>query len=386
MSTDGSFSDEEGSLGSGGGGGVADSSGTVVDVQQLHEQVKSLQATVAQLTRSRSSPSSPDESPASSESEATKVQKQTEMLAALPDRLRPKAFPCYYLPWLVAYVRRLSDGGLPVGLPAAGQRGADGETGEHVEVVSQWSTMFEAALKKHLSEDRFDNVNVQMCEAVVCIAQRNFFRDPLFIAETFRGVIVASGNGRYVKRLSDLGFVDDYLQINMLDIVAATCHFDAKAAVAVRSSVDAHLQRKIQTYLQCKQWKTQKLRQSLRTSEVDDESATGGSAAATGAAGATGKKGALTTTATGVAIVEVKLCAPDYVDAKLEALRKIGDARALIEKGLVSELCFAVQTSRPGCVRCSEQKPLIVLVSAKGLEHCCGNCKFGVACFPRHFN
>ena len=220
----------------------------------------------------------------------------------------------------------------------------------------------------------------------MCIAQRNFFRDPLFIAETFRGVIVASGNGRYVKRLSDLGFVDDYLQINMLDIVAATCHFDAKAAVAVRSSVDAHLQRKIQTYLQCKQWKTQKLRQSLRTSEVDDESATGGSAAATGAAGATGKKGALTTTATGVAIVEVKLCAPDYVDAKLEALRKIGDARALIEKGLVSELCFAVQTSRPGCVRCSEQKPLIVLVSAKGLEHCCGNCKFGVACFPRHFN
>lgn len=202
MSTDGSFSDDGDSLNSADGGGTAESSDAAVDVRQLHEQVKSLQATVAQLTRAGSVPASfvlttiassgvnyhhcgrclyhhpflllvvggaaSVQHPAkTTESEALKVKKQTEMLAGLPDRLHPKTFPCYYLPWLGAYVRRLSDGELPVGLPAAGQRGPDGETGEHVDVVSQWSTMFEAALKKHLSEDRFDNVNVQMCVAYV---------------------------------------------------------------------------------------------------------------------------------------------------------------------------------------------------------------------------
>ena len=34
--------------------------------------------------------------------------------------------------------------------------------GEHHAVVSQWSEMFEKALRQHLSEDRFDTINLQM--------------------------------------------------------------------------------------------------------------------------------------------------------------------------------------------------------------------------------
>ena len=99
---------------------------------------------------------------------AERLAAQTQMLFALPAALRPKTVPIYYLPWMVQYARRLFEGHQPFGIEE--QEGAAGDTaaggsrggGDHVLIVKQWSDMFEAALVKHLSEDRFDTVNLQM--------------------------------------------------------------------------------------------------------------------------------------------------------------------------------------------------------------------------------
>jgi hypothetical protein len=99
---------------------------------------------------------------------------QTRILNALPPGLRPKSVPLYYLPWVVQYARRLAEGHQPFGVDdegssaddaAAGVGGGRAAGGDHVLIVKQWSDMFEAALVKHLSEDRFDTVNLQMWAA-----------------------------------------------------------------------------------------------------------------------------------------------------------------------------------------------------------------------------
>jgi hypothetical protein len=46
------------------------------------------------------------------------------------------------------------------------------------------------------------------CEAVLCIAQRNFFHNPHHIAAVFTKVVRESGNGRYKARLAELGFAE----------------------------------------------------------------------------------------------------------------------------------------------------------------------------------
>ncbi len=113
------------------------------------------------------------------------------------------------------------------------------------------------------------------CEAVLCIAQRNFFRDPHLIANTMQRVLLASGNSRYISKLQQLGFSDEYGSLNILDVVATLCNADAAAADGTTLAdgaaggtsgtagttivVDAHLQRKILGYMQCKQHQLQQL-------------------------------------------------------------------------------------------------------------------------------
>jgi hypothetical protein len=88
------------------------------------------------------------------------------MLNDLPAGVRLRVPPpAYHLPWLCDYVRRLTDEAhQPFGLSPRRDAAPGAQEGayEHAAVVSQWSELFEAALKRQLSEDRFDNVNLQM--------------------------------------------------------------------------------------------------------------------------------------------------------------------------------------------------------------------------------
>ena len=105
---------------------------------------------------------------------ADRLAAQTQILLALPASLRPKAVPLYHLPWVVQYALRLADGHQPFGVEddeeeetsggaaGVGLGGGRAAVADHVLIVKQWSDMFEAALVKHLSEDRFDTVNLQM--------------------------------------------------------------------------------------------------------------------------------------------------------------------------------------------------------------------------------
>jgi hypothetical protein len=134
-----------------------------------------------------------------------------------------------------------------------------------------------------------------------------------------------------------------YSDYNFLDLVAAVCRTDAAAEAAERAVVDAHLQEKIQAYMQCKQWKRQRLRQRLVDGADAGDDGGGGGGGGGGRADysgggrrqSRGDASAAGAAATGVAMVEVRLLAADYVDAKVEALRRVGDARALIATGLV---------------------------------------------------